>query len=241
MSSIIRERAMPRAVSQAQPDVRAAFIRRTYLHLASAVAAFVGLEIWIFHTEAVLTPILEFVFSGGQIRWLMVLGAFLVAGWMARSLAGNVASVPLQYAGLALYVVAEALIFVPLLAIALFYVQDPTLLPTAAALTISLFIGLTAVVFITRKDFSFLGGILGIGGMLALGLIVAGALFGFTLGLLFSGFMVALACGAILYDTSKILHSYPEDRHVAASLELFASVALLFWYVIRILLFFSRR
>ena len=98
-----------------------------------------------------------------------------------------------------------------------------------------------AVVFITRKDFSFLGGILTLGGLVALGLIVAGVLFGFTLGLLFSGFMVALACGAILYDTSKILHSYPPDRHVAASMELFASVAILFWYVLRILMHFSWR
>lgn len=240
MSSMIRESAMPRAVSVAAPDVRATFIRKTYLHLAAAIAAFVALEIWFFSTPAIVKPILEFV-VGGQYRWLMVLGAFLVAGWLARSLAANVDSVPLQYLGLALYVVAEAVIFVPILFIALFYVQDPTLLPTAAALTCSLFIGLTAVVFITRKDFSFLGGILTLGGLVALGLIVAGVLFGFTLGLLFSGFMVALACGAILYDTSKILHSYPPDRHVAASLELFASVAILFWYVLRILMHFSRR
>ncbi len=37
-------------------------------------------------------------------------------------------------------------------------------------------------------------------------------------------------------DTSRIIHNFPEDRHVAAALELFASVALMFWYVIQIFL-----
>ena len=40
----------------------------------------------------------------------------------------------------------------------------------------------------------------------------------------------------ILYDTSKIIHSYNPDQHVAAALELFASVALPFWYILRILM-----
>ena len=55
----------------------------------------------------------------------------------------------------------------------------------------------------------------------------------------FSVAMVAFAGAAILYDTSNVLHHYPEDRAVGAALELFASVALLFWYILR--LFMSRR
>jgi FtsH-binding integral membrane protein len=46
--------------------------------------------------------------------------------------------------------------------------------------------------------------------------------------------MVAFAGAAILYETSNILHHYRPNQHVAASLSLFASVALLFWYVLRI-------
>jgi FtsH-binding integral membrane protein len=41
------------------------------------------------------------------------------------------------------------------------------------------------------------------------------------------------------YDTSNVLHHYPEDRYVGAALELFASVAMMLWYVLR--LFMSRR
>ena len=52
----------------------------------------------------------------------------------------------------------------------------------------------------------------------------------------FSLFVVppALAGVAILYDTSKILRDFPEDRYVGAALQLFASVALMFWYVLRL-------
>ena len=132
---------------------------------------------------------------------------------------------------------AEAIIFVPLLWLANEFA--PGAITSAAAVTFLAFTALTLVVFFTRKDFSFLRGILCWGGIIALVLIVAGAIFGFQLGTYFSVAMVALAGAAILYDTSNILHHYPEDRYVAAALELFASVALMFWYVLR--LFLSRR
>ncbi len=223
---------------EAQADERVAFVRRTYLHLAGAIAAFVGLEVLLLNSA--LPEIMLRFLQGNQYGWLMILGAFILAGWLARGLAASGASVGAQYLGLGVYVVAEAIIFVPILFIAVRF-SSPQVLPTAAVLTGLLFAGLTAVAFITRTDFSFLRGILTIGGFLALGAIVAGTIFGFGLGLLFSVAMVGLAGAAILYDTSKILHHYPTDRHVAASLELFASVALLFWYILRIVMSFSRR
>ena len=116
---------------------------------------------------------------------------------------------------------------------------DPSAIPTAGLVTLVLFGGLTGIVFLTRHDFSFMRGILGIAGLAALGVIVASALFGFSLGVFFSGAMVLLAGGYILYYTSNVLHHYRVDQHVAASLALFSSVALLFWYVLQ--LFMSRR
>jgi len=112
-------------------------------------------------------------------------------------------------------------------------------LPALPLLLFFGFAGLTLIVLLTRKDFSFLRGILWWGGIVALVLIVAGTIFGFQLGTYFSVAMVALAGGAILYDTSNVLHHYPEDRYVGAALELFASVAMMLWYVLR--LFMSRR
>lgn len=227
--------SMPAA--QAEASERAAFIRRTYLHLAMALVAFAVLEAMILPTP-LAKKFATWVLASGGMTWLMVLGGFMLVGWMARSIAASGASPAMQYAGLALYVAAEAVIFIPILYIAVYYSSDK-LLPTAAVLTGLLFAGLTFTAFTTRKDFSFLGSILTIGGFIALGLIVCGALFGFSLGLWFSVFMIVFASGAILYDTSKIIHHYPTDRHVAASLELFASVALLLWYVITLLLHLS--
>jgi FtsH-binding integral membrane protein len=58
------------------------------------------------------------------------------------------------------------------------------------------------------------------------------------LGNIFAGAMALFASVAILYNTSNVLHHYRPDQHVAAALSLFSSVALLFWYILRI--FMSR-
>ena len=224
-------------VSQSQPSERAAFIRKTYAHLAGAVLTFIGLEIYM-----VNSPIAEMLLNVMAMRfgWLMILGGFIILGRLASGLASSAASPTMQYAGLSLYVIAESVIFAPILLIATHF-SSPDVLPTAGILTLLLFGGLTLVVFTTKKDFSFLRGILSIGFMLALGLIVCAVLFGFNLGLVFSFAMVLLASGAILYDTSRIMNHYGPDQHVAASLQLFASVALLFWYVLQIVMSLSRR
>ena len=158
----------------------------------------------------------------------------MAAGWMCRGMASSGTKLT-QYIGLTLYVVVQALIFVPLMIVAL-SVAGSGLLLQAGLMTGVLFVGLTAVVFVTRKDFSFLGSILSVCVCVAIGLIVCGTVFGFSLGLWFSVAMIAVAAGAILYDTSKVLHDYNEDQYVGAALELFASVALLLWYVIRLLI-----
>ncbi|MCM1981850.1 Bax inhibitor-1/YccA family protein [Lyngbya confervoides] len=226
-------------VAKARPSERAQFIQKTYLHLAGAVGAFILVEIMLFQL-GIAEGLLNFISAGGQWMWLGILGGFALLGWFSRSLAAKADDVNTQYAGLGLYVIAEALIFAPLLYIAAYF-SDPTVLPTAAILTLLLFAGLTTVALTTRTDFTFLGGILKIGGFVALGLIICGTIFGFTLGLFFSVAMVIFASAAILYDTSKIIHHYSTHQHVAASLELFASVALLFWYVLRIVMALSRR
>jgi len=224
-------------VANAVPAERAQFIRRTYAHLAGAILAFVGLELAIFGS-GLAAPLAETMTRGRA--WLLVLALFIVASWIADRWARRGGSRTMQYVGLGLYVLAQALIFVPLLYVAAYLVDDPTLIPTAALITGALFLGLTAVVFTTRADFSFLRGIIVVGSLVAFGLIVASLIFGFTLGVVFSAAMVALAAVSILYSTSAILRDYRTDQYVAASLSLFAAVALLFYYVLRILIALRR-
>ncbi len=225
-------------VAEALPAERALFIRRTYTHLAGALAAFVGLE-YLLLPSSFARMYMQFL-SSSRFSWLMILGGFMAAGWLSRSLIAGAKTRSMQYVGLGVYIVAEALIFIPLLYIAVYY-SSPDVLPTAALITGGLFTGLSAYAITTRKDFSFLGGILTIGVFVAIGLIIAGTVFGFNLGLAFSGGMVLLAAGSILYDTSKIVRVYNTDDYVSASLQLFASVLLLFWYVLRIVMRLSRR
>jgi FtsH-binding integral membrane protein len=222
----------PHAVAQSSASERSAFIMRTYLHLAGAIFAFVGLEAVLF-ASGLVSPLLGLLASS-RFSWLIFMAGFVGVSYLADSWARSATSTGMQYAGLGLYVVAESILFAPLLAVAAFY--EPGLIPKAGLITLVLFGGLTGVVFITRKDFSFLRGVLMLGGFAGVGFIVASIVFGFSLGLFFSWAMLALAAGYILYDTSNVMLHYRTDQHVSAALALFASVALMLWYVLRILM-----
>lgn len=220
----------PLPAAQAPADARAAFIRRTYAHLAGSVVIFAALETLLLSLPGIGDVVRGMASSGGL--WLALMVGFIAVSWVANSWAQSSTSPATQYAGLLLYVTLEAVIFLPILYIAEnFY---PGVIQSAAAMTLTVFLGLTAAVFVTKRDFSYLGSYLAVGSILALGFIVASIVLGFNIGLVFCFAMVALACGYIIYDTSNIMHRYRTDQHVAAALALFASVALLFWYILRI-------
>jgi hypothetical protein len=220
------------AVAHSEASTRGSFIKKTYFHLILAIFAFIGFEVVWFATGVV--EIIAPLMFGSTISWFVVLALFMGVSYLADSWAKNSTSKGMQYAGLGLYVLAESLIFAPLLFIA--NEIAPQTIYIAAFLTAFLTIALTLIVFITRTDYSFLRSVIAFGGIIALGLIVASAVFGFSLGIWFSAGMVGFAGAAILYDTSNIMLHYREDQYVAASLSLFASVALLFWYLLNLLL-----
>ena len=225
----------PELVSYATNIEQATFYRKTYSHVAIALLAFIVVEAILINT---VPESLIFSMVSSPFVWLFILGGF----WLGSMLANKWTQAQdksTQYRGLGIYVLLEAIIFLPMIYIAIDLSDGLAIISQAGIITLSLFAGLTAVVFLTRVDFSFLRTVLVVGGFLALGLIVAGALFNFDFGLWFSVAMVALAAGGILYETYNIKNVYSTDQYVAAALQLFSSVMLLFWYVLRILL--SRR
>jgi FtsH-binding integral membrane protein len=222
--------AAPIVVDQAPDIARADFVRKTYTHMALAVLAFIILESILLNWSGAKNLVVSMIRG---YNWLIVLGVFMGVSWLADKWARSSTSKEMQYAGLGLYVLAEAFIFLPLLYVAKNFVGE-SVIGSAGFVTLGLFAGLTFVVFSTRKDFSFMRNILGVGSFVALGIIVASIVFGFTLGVLFAGIMVGFAAGAILYTTSNILHHYRTDQYVAAALSLFAAVMLLFWYILQI-------
>lgn len=217
-------------------EERAAFIRRTYAHLTGAIFGFAGLLYIFSQNDAIAIPLLKLWGVGNG---LLILGLFMVTSWVANSWALSGGSLTKQYLGLMLYTVAEAVIFTPIIFYILRVQQRPEVIMDAGVMTVVIFGGLTAFVMLTGADFSFLRGILAVLGFAAIGLIIIAALFGgIQLGTWFSVAMVGLMAGYILYDTSNILHHYRTDQHVAAALGLFASIATMFWYILRI--FMSR-
>ncbi|NNE99609.1 MAG: permease [Pyrinomonadaceae bacterium] len=219
-------------VAEALPAERASFIRKTYAHLALAILAFALFEAYLVMSGAGLWAAQLMVST--QFSWLIVLGLFMGVSWLANTWARSQTSIYMQYMGLVLFTLGWSVIFLPLMFMATYYSGDSLAVPKAGVVAMGLFLGLTAVVFLTRKDFSFLGPILAIGGFVALGFIVSGIVFGFSLGNIFAFAMVAFAGGSILYETSNMMHHYRTDQHVAASLGLFASIALLFYYLVTI-------
>ena len=215
---------------------RTAFYKKTYAHVAGGVLVFILFEWLLLQSETII----NFALSMTQgWRWLIMLGGFMFVTNYAEGMALKTQDKNKQYMAYGLYILAQAFIFVPLIYIALIYTDSGTdMLYQASVVTLSLFTGLTAVVFVTKKDFSFIKTGLTIGFFIAMGLIVAGSLFGFNLGLWFSVGMCLLAGGSILYQTSNLIHKYAEDEYIPASLGLFASLMLLFWYVLSI--FMSR-
>lgn len=219
----------------------------TYLHLTGAIFLFAGIEWLLMNNETLIKnvsiPILKFSL-GGRYNWAVFLGLFMAVGYVADMWARKRGSKAMQYAGLGLYVLAEAIIFLPLLAIAELKGaeimakggSDPHFIRDAAYITIGLFSALTASVFLTKKDFSFMRSGLMMASTGAFVLIMISIFGGFNLGIVFSFAMVALAGGYTLYYTSQVLAHYDPESYVAASLALFSAVALMFWYVIRILM-----
>ncbi|MEM8865228.1 MAG: Bax inhibitor-1 family protein [Planctomycetota bacterium] len=234
------------SIADAPADARAAFIRKTYTHLAIAVYAFAAL-IWFYFTAFDLDAVLPQLFATTPWMPAIIFGGFMIVSWVANAWAQSSVSLTKQYAGLSLYVVAESLFMLPLL----WYASKMSLqltdgaavgvIPAAGLLTVVMFGGLSAIAWFSGKDFSFMGAGLGIAGIGIFGLIIASLIFGMNLGVWFSVGMVVFASAYILYETSNVMRHYRPGQHVAASLALFASVALLFFYILRILIAISGR
>lgn len=217
-------------VAQQRAEVRQAFMTHVYLHVLLAIAGFVGIELLLFYSG--LAELFHGFVRGTS--WLLILGGFMVVSWMAGGLARRALSPAAAYGGLALLVAANAVIF----SVPLYLANEvaPGAISTAAWLSLLAFAGLSAIAMTTSRDFSFLRGILLWGGVLALVLIVGATIFGAVLGTWFAVAMIGLAGGSILYRTQQIYRSYPPGTEVVAAMSLFSSLALLFWYVLQLVM-----
>ena len=235
--SVFRAHAIPAqagSVATSTVEERLAFLKRVYAWMTAAlVVAALGGAIAI-DTGAAL-----WLLQGGFVLNLLVVFAWMGLAYVARAVRHKPVVNILAYAGYALF---TGFVFSDILLVAMLFAQavghgSMYFIYQALITTVAVFGGLTFYTMVTKRDFSFLRGFLVAG---VIGLIVVGILNYFlqssVLGMVMSLFGVLIFSGYVLYDTQKILKTYPNREHVAASLELFVDFVLLFIYILNLIL-----
>jgi hypothetical protein len=207
-------------------EERSQFIWKVYAHIVGGMLALVAIEVYIF-SSGMLNGLIALMYGSPILTFFAFIGSTMAAQSIARS----AQSTAVQYAAFAAYISIFALIMAP--AIYFAEAKQPGVVDSAAGITILAAIGLMATAMITRKDFSFLRGIVTWGFMVAFIAILASMFLGFQWGQWFSLVMIALLGATILYQTGEIMRNYPTDRYVAAALELFGSIVLMFLWILR--------
>lgn len=118
--------------------------------------------------------------------------------------------------------------------------DGPQLVMTALGATGAVFLGLSAYALTSRKDFSFVGGFLMVGILVAFLGGLGAILFDFPgLSLAISAMFVLLMSGLILYETSNIIHG-GETNYIMATVTLYVTIFNLFTSLLHLLGFASR-
>jgi modulator of FtsH protease len=121
------------------------------------------------------------------------------------------------------------------------YANGTELVMTALGGTGAIFVGLSAYALSTRKDFSFMGGFVMVGILVAFLAGIGALIFNLpTLSLAVSGMFVLLMSGFILYQTSAMIHG-GETNYIMATVGLYVTIYNLFLSLLHLLAAFSGR
>lgn len=124
---------------------------------------------------------------------------------------------------------------------------NPILIPEALIITSVVFISLSAYAYFSKKDFTFLGGILFI--LLIVGIVAALGIFAasyfttidlFLANIAISAFFTLLFSAWVLYDMSSILRHYSNDDYIPAVVSLYIDFINLFVNILSLLIGFNR-
>jgi FtsH-binding integral membrane protein len=210
-------------VARAGVSERMSFIRKVYaLFFVATLFAVGGVGLGLS-----FPPLRVFAFQHPLVMFFVMIG-----GVMGAQAVRHVRGVNL----LALFgfTTLTGVVISPLIAVLAIY--NPGSILSAGVLTVGIFGGLTAYVFISKRDFSFMRGMVTVGLIVVIlaglvNLFVGSGALGFAIAaaalLLFSGF--------VLYDTSNIIRRYPVNEYVAGALSLYLDAFNIFLALLRIL------
>lgn len=210
------------SAAQASVSERMGFIRKVYaLFFAATLFAIGGVLLGIS-----FRPLLQFAYEHPLIMFFVMIG-----GVMGAQAVRHVPGVNL--AALFGFTTLTGVVISPLIAVILQI--NPGSILAAGVLTVGIFGGLTAYVFVSKKDFSFMRGML----MTGLIVVILAGVVNIFLGASALGFAVAAATlllfsGFVLYDTSNIIRRYPVNEYVAGALSLYLDAFNIFLALLRI-------
>lgn len=231
MALLTQDRPIPSSVVTEDAESRLSFLQKVYslflLGLATASAgAFLTLS-----NQAFAAAVLSHYIIG----LVVYFGVFFLCMAVRKTPGVNILAL-LGFTFVSGVFITPALLFAAMQAGGSFGVVYE-----AAAITGSIFIGLTAYTFISRKDFSFLAGAVTIGlfAVLGLGLLLM-VLSLFHVDVAGANLALAWVCSVlfslfILYDTSRIMRTHQTDEYVSAALSLYLDFLNLFLAILRIL------
>ncbi len=213
----------PVTAAQVSVEERMSFVRKVYaLFFAATLFAVGGAGLGLS-----FRPLLVFAFEHPFIMLIIMLGGVMGAQ-AVRHVPG------LNLVALFGFTTLTGVMISPLL-----YVlsqTNPGSILQAGVLTVGIFGGLTAYVFVSKKDFSFMRGMLTVG----LVVVVLAAILNFFVGSGAFGFAVSAAAlilfsGFVLYDTSNIIRRYPTNEYVQGALSLYLDAFNIFLSLLNIL------
>jgi modulator of FtsH protease len=229
-------------LAHASPTTRLAFLRKVYGLftagiLTSAVAAMIALNVGdpVSVGRGIAVPPIVAWFMEHRILGIVAfIGAFFALSFSRRKPVLNVVAL-FGFTFVAGLFIAPALFVATMLAkmggtLSANPVRDAFLLASAG------FGGLTAYTFVTRKNFSFLGGFLSMGLWVVIGASIISLFVGsqmFHLAIASVG--VLLFGGFVLYDTSRLLHSEEVEGPVDFAVSLYLSFLNMFLFLLQIL------
>lgn len=214
----------PVTVAEASLSERLAFIRKVYsLFFASILFAIGGVMIGFMNPDLMIAVV--------ENRLIVLL--LLIGGVIGAQAVRHVKGVNLV--AFFAFTTMTGVIISPLL----FWASqvNPASIFQAGVLTVGIFGGLTAYVFITKKDFSFMRGMLTVGLIIIVLASLTNVFFVGSFGLQFAVAIGALLLfsGFVLYDTSNIIRRYPTNEYIAGAMDLYLDAFNIFLALIRIL------
>ena len=234
MASVLEQGYAGRVpVAELTVEDRLSFLRRTYGWMTAALGVTaIGAAITI------QSGLVRNLMNIGLIGNLLLVAAWMGIGYIAQKVRHKPVVNAIAYAAYALFTgfVISGLVVVAMIVAEMNGAPTGTYIYQALGLTVLSFAGLTAYAYFTKRDFSFMGGMLTVALVTLIGLSIMSFFIESTfLHLAISALGILVFSGYILFDTQKILKTYPANEHVAASLTLFLDFVLLFMHILRLI------